>query len=202
VYPLRAAIPLTVLLLLALTRRIELRDAGLTLGRPKVTFLWVGIPVLVAIVFGGVLFALGIAAIHLFGLDLPQIPLKPIAVFHLNGLWHSILHWSVLAPLIEEPLYRGIPVAFLERYGGRRLALFGGGVIWATLHYIYGWGAHLIPGYFLFWGVLMTWIYLHTHSVVTTMLLHGLCNLFAPILLDLIVLEHRDLLMKWIWRVP
>jgi membrane protease YdiL (CAAX protease family) len=200
--PLRAAIPVTILLLLALTRRIELRDAGLTLGRPKVTLLWVGVPVLFTIVFGGGLLVLGIAAIHLFSLNLPQIPLEPIFVIHRNALSHTILHAVILAPLIEEPLYRGIPVAFLERFGGRRLALLGGGVIWAALHFIYGWGAYTIPFYFLFWGVLVTWIYLQTHSVVTTILLHALCNLFAPVLLDLLLLEHRDLVMKWIWRAP
>jgi membrane protease YdiL (CAAX protease family) len=68
-----------------------------------------------------------------------------------------------------------------------------------ALHFVYGWPLHMMPYYFLVGGVLGTWLYLRTHSLLTTLLLHGLGNLFAPVLLDLIVLEHHELLRKLIW---
>jgi membrane protease YdiL (CAAX protease family) len=202
VEPVRVAIPLTAVLLLALTRRINLCDVGLTPGRLRVTLFWVAFPILLLVLLGTVLGGLGLAVIHLFNVRLPAVELKPISLHHLNGLWRGILHWCILAPLFEEPLYRGIPVAFLERFGGRWLALLGTGVIWSALHFIYGWPLPMMPYYFLIGGVLGTWVYLRTHSLITTIMLHGLGNLFAPVLTDLIVLEHHELVRQLLWPAP
>ncbi len=192
----RVVPPFAAICALALTRRIRLADVGLTIGKPKVTLWWA--IVVPAIIGGVILLGIGliILVVRVTGWSLPVHEIQPISISQKAFLWRGILYWCVLTPLTEESLYRGFLGLSLERLGGRWLALLGCGVVWAVLHFYYGWSAWLIPYYFGFWGVLVTWMFLQSRSLLPTLWLHGLGNLLAPILSDLLLISHPDFIPK------
>ncbi len=192
----RLAVGVCGLGLLLAARRARPEDAGVTLGRPRVTFFYVGAVSLAAAVVSLVGLGLGLLFIWATGWKVPMEWLQPISMRHPSRFWSEVWHWSVMAPLIEEPLYRGLPAAALERVGGRWVAVVVLAVVWAALHYLYGWGPIHVPYYLLFWGAFMTWVYLRTHSLATTILLHAGFNFVGPVLSDLVLLEYGDVIRQ------
>ena len=191
---LRLAIPLAVLGILVLTGRIARADAGLTLGKPRVTLFWLVAPVAVAVAAGVLLIPAGILLFRWQQWPLPEVVTRTISLYRMEDLWLNILHWCILTPLFEEVLYRGVLVPGLEGLGGRRLVLLGSGVAWACLHVlVYTWPPWTSVFYFLA-GMLGAWIFLKSRSLLVLIPLHALNNLMKPVLNDVLILLYPDLI--------
>ncbi|MDF1836800.1 MAG: type II CAAX endopeptidase family protein [Planctomycetota bacterium] len=87
----------------------------------------------------------------------------------LRNLWLSCL-W---APIEEEMLYRVALCAPLAAWLGPRVTILIGGLVFAGLHHLYG---NLGPNH-LFAGLVMTWAYLRSGTILLPLLLHSLGNL-------------------------
>ena len=191
---LRLAIPLAVLGILVLSGRIQRVDAGLTVGRPRVTLFWLVAPVAVAVAAGLLMIPAGILLWRWQQWPLPDVVTRTISLYRMEHLWLNILHWCILTPLFEEVLYRGVLVPGLEGLGGRRLALLGSGVAWACLHVlVYTWPRWTSVFYF-FAGMLGAWIFLKSRSLLVLIPLHALNNLMKPVLNDVLILQYPDLI--------
>ena len=104
-----------------------------------------------------------------------------------TGGW-SILMTVVLAPILEETLFRGmLQGAITERDGATR------GILLSTL--LFG-IIHIVPqqviNAFLI-GIILGYIYFRTRSLVTVMLLHALNNGVAYLLLEMLGPEQASL---------
>jgi membrane protease YdiL (CAAX protease family) len=191
---LRLAIPLASLVSLVLSGCIQRVDAGLTVGKPKVTLFWLVAPVAVAAAAGLLLIPAGILLLRWQQWPLPDVVTRTISLYRMEHLWLNILHWCILTPLFEEVLYRGVLVPGLEGLGGRRLALLGSGVAWACLHVlVYTWPRWTSVFYF-FAGMLGAWIFLKSRSLLVLIPLHALNNLMKPVLNDVLILQYPDLI--------
>jgi len=91
-------------------------------------------------------------------------------------LWAAVI---IAAPVSEELLFRGFIFRGLAAspLGGLGATLFTS-VVWAGIHLQYDWyGKATI----LVTGLLLGWARLRTNSVLTTILMHAVMNLFATI---------------------
>jgi len=193
----RVALPLAALGVLLLSGRIRRLDAGLTLGKPKVSLFWLVAPPAVALAAGLLLLPPAILLVRWRGWTLPPGVTQPISLFRMEDLGWNVMYWCVLTPLFEELLYRAIMLPGLEGVGGRRLALLGSGLAWACLHVlVYTWPFWMCGFYFLA-GVLGAWIFLKCRSLVVVILLHAFNNLVKPVLNDVLLLQVPDL-MDWL----
>ena len=172
--------------------RVSRRDLGLTLGRPRVTLFWVGFPLAVMTGAGVVGLAGAGLLVRATGWAVPPEWLEPYAVFAPALTGRVAWEYCVIAPLVEELLYRGVPLQALERVWGRGWAVVLGGAIWAGMHLAGGHPPARAPLYFLLTGALFAWAYLKSRSLVTTVLLHAAANLAVPVGTDLALLYHRD----------
>jgi membrane protease YdiL (CAAX protease family) len=69
-----------------------------------------------------------------------SFPLEKL--FSSAGAAYAICAFAVLvAPVMEELLFRGVAFAFLEKYGGLRIAVVGTALLFAGLHIPEYWGA-------------------------------------------------------------
>src|SRR5262249_49325427 len=123
---------------------------------------------------------------------IPPDWLQPSYIVTPDVAWQVVWESCVIAPVVEEILYRGVPLLALERVCGRGWAVALGGLIWASLHFIYGHPIERAPWYFLFSGALWAWIFLKSRSVLTTVPLHAICNLAGVVALDLVLLYQSD----------
>lgn len=197
----RMILPYGGLLILFVTRRVRPAEVGFTLGSAGATFFWCFVPLLGVLL--GILFAalaLG-SLLYITGWKLPGQWLEPTAVHSLAD-WRAhwlrhLMWWCADAPLLEEPLYRAMPYAALLPFVGKRGAILGVAIVWSALHFYYGWPAWMIPYYFIWWGICVTWFYSNSQSLITTMLLHGFLNFIGPLLADVVILTQRDWLKQF-----
>ena len=191
---LRLAVPALTLAALALAGRVRPADAGLTLGDPRITLLWLssGLALFLALLLA---FVAGRVVVDQLDL-LPPHPwlIYPSAWGNL-GFWTSFFHLCLLYPLVEEALYRGIYAPALECAGGPALAVLGSGATWVALHLAYGSepGATVLVFYFAC-GVLLTVVMLRARSLAAPLALHGLINLITPIGTDWLKAAYPDLI--------
>lgn len=89
-------------------------------------------------------------------------------------------HMVVLAPLMEETLYRAVLLPPVVALGGGRVGIVVGGVVFALLHVVYG---NASPENQI-GGFVLAWAYLRSGSLVVPVGLHALGN-FAVLLLHL-----------------
>jgi membrane protease YdiL (CAAX protease family) len=168
------------------------RDLGLTVGKPRVTLFWLGFPIAalagitIIALFGACLF------IRVTAWPVPSHWLQPKYIFTPTATWRVVWEMCLISPLVEEVLYRGMPLQALARVCGRGWAVILGGVIWTSLHIVYGQPLALAPVYFLLTGTLFGWIYLQSGSLLPTMALHAICNLVVPVATDLLLLYQGD----------
>ncbi len=86
----------------------------------------------------------------------------------------QILSVSVLVPVTEELVYRGLVCERIRRLLGEKLAVFISAGVFAVFHF------NLLQGiYALIAGVVLGYVYLKYDSVVYCMILHGIANLTA-----------------------
>lgn len=91
-----------------------------------------------------------------------------------NGFWYVFLTTVILAPVLEELIFR-----FLLCKGLKRLKLPDGWVIViaAFLFMLYHWSWSQVAYQFIM-GVFFAWIFLKTNNVLWTMLMHLINNAF------------------------
>ena len=170
------------------------RDMGVTLGKPKVTLFWIGFPTAVMVGIAIILLPGVCLLVRATAWPIPPEWLKPRYIVTPDVTWRVVWEVCVIAPVVEEILYRGVPLLALERVCGRGWAVALAGLIWASLHFIYGHPLVLFQYYFLYGGALLAWIFLKSRSLLTTVLLHAICNL--AVLLDLVLLYQGDAVVR------
>lgn len=115
-----------------------------------------------------------------------------------TGGW-SILMTVVLAPIMEETLFRGlIQGAITERDGATRGILLSA-LLFGVIHVI---PQQVINAFLI--GIILGYIYFRTRSLITVMLLHALNNGVAYLMLEALGPERasmglRDLLTNDTW---
>jgi uncharacterized protein len=122
--------------------------------------LWIGLAV-------GALIALGLGAWVLAGGELIVYTVRP------DEIGDSFVRMCVLAPLLEETLYRLVLCVPLAVALGPWGAIVVSGLAFGGLHVVYGNPSpeNLAGGFFL------AWAYLTSGTITVPLLLHGLGNL-------------------------
>ena len=172
------------------------RDMGVTLGKPKVTLFWIGFPTAVMVGIAIILLPGVCLLVRATAWTIPPDWLQPSYIVTPDVTWRVVWEACVVAPVGEEILYRGVPLLALERVCGRGWAVALGGVIWASLHFIYGYPIVLAQWYFLSSGAPFAWIFLKSRSVLTTVLFHAIWNLTGLVALDLVLLYQSDAVVR------
>jgi len=100
----------------------------------------------------------------------------------------NALAMLVVAPLVEEPVFRGILQPALRARFGRHAAILMSAAIFAAMHLVWSW--HLFPPWTQFLGgLIFAWSYERTRSLVHPMIFHALGN--AAILAWHLALVYR-----------
>ena len=121
---------------------------------------------------GGVLLVVGVVGLVVLAAGLPvRWPPRLTAPEYWDWLWRSCL----VAPVVEESLYRFVLLTPLLPLVGRWPALGVNAVVFAALHVLYGVAA---PDNFA-GGVVFGYAYLASGTLVVPMLLHAAGNLFV-----------------------
>jgi len=92
-----------------------------------------------------------------------------------SQFWSWALGAVVLAPLIEEFIYRGLFHRHLRRWLGKWTCIAIGGVVFWLLHWLYF--RHVTFPNHLFAGCLFAWCFERTRSLLAPTLLHAAGNL-------------------------
>jgi len=164
---------------LVLTERLHAREMGLAVDNLRSDSIWTVKACAVLTVAAFALVALAVVVVRVVKPSLASWPLES----RIPRMWLNAL---VLAPLVEEFIYRGLITPGLVAGYGNRGATAAGAVIWWALHAVYGqpwWMAH----YFLA-GAILTWAYVARRKLWICVLLHFLGNVF-------VVLD--DALLAW-----
>lgn len=102
------------------------------------------------------------------------------------GLWRSILYVAILAPLIEELLFRGLILrGFLNRYTVRKAVIVSA---------IFFGGAHGNPWQFFSaftGGIVLAWWFVNTRSLFPCLFGHAMSNLLPIIFMAILHVEIR-----------
>jgi membrane protease YdiL (CAAX protease family) len=104
----------------------------------------------------------------------------------LGGAWAILVLIGVVAPLTEEPLFRGLMLRGLLRRHGPWQAIGATAVLFAVMH-LNPWQAPGAVGL----GLLFGWWTLRTGSLVPALLGHALNNLLAPLVAVAVGVLHR-----------
>ncbi len=96
----------------------------------------------------------------------------------------------VLAPLVEEILFRGILYPLLKHRGYPRLALWGTSLLFAAIH------VHLATFVPLFvFGVILVWIYERTDTLLAPILTHATFNT-----INFLLFINQSQIEQWLKR--
>ena len=152
-------------LLLAATVKGEPRTLGLTL-RPRQGFLyWVKATVLIGLAVG----AFSIAVLLILSAAGHAVSFPALSPAHLP---RALFHTCVIAPALEEPIYRLLFCVPFVALIGPRWTIACAGAVFAALHFAYGnpGADNFIAGYFL------AWAYIKSESLLIPTALHSLGN--------------------------
>lgn len=96
------------------------------------------------------------------------------------GIFLSV---AVLAPVIEEIIYRGMLLPWLGRFMGKWPSILASAAVFALIHPLLDWDARAaVPGLF-FIGVVLAWAALHRGDLSLSIALHSGVNLLAAFLI-------------------
>jgi membrane protease YdiL (CAAX protease family) len=106
---------------------------------------------------------------------------------------------AILAPILEEILYRGMLLSWLNRFMGKWPSILLSAAIFASIHLI-DWNARAaVPGLFII-GVVLGWAAMHRGDLSLSIPLHAGVNLLAafflvwgPELLDWLEIQMEEL---------
>ncbi|MFI3086553.1 lysostaphin resistance A-like protein [Streptococcus sp. 2022WUSS037] len=123
------------------------------------------------------------------------LPLTVLLVLYLLGgkvtltddLITSILMGAIAAPIVEEMCFRGIMMQLLEQAFSRKVAILGPSVFFGLVHLLNGAVSPLTALQLLIAGTLVGSLFslatLQTGSILSSILVHSLWNLFTSIFL-------------------
>jgi membrane protease YdiL (CAAX protease family) len=99
----------------------------------------------------------------------------PIVQMHPDQFWPQFLHACILAPAVEEGIYRIGLCCGAYAVLGARGAIAVSGLVFGALHVLYGNPGpdNLVAGFFL------AWAFLRSGSIIVPVALHALGNLCA-----------------------
>jgi membrane protease YdiL (CAAX protease family) len=101
------------------------------------------------------------------GFTIQRLPPQHIAT--------AFLHMCVIAPLLEETIYRLVICVSVTGALGAPAAILLSGAVFAGLHFVYG---NPSPDNFLA-GYVLAWVYLKSGSIIAPIVLHSLGNSVA-----------------------
>lgn len=162
-----AAAALVFLVLIVLTPRR--RESLALYARPRQGWVYWGR--VVAVLLGGVTTLVLIvgAAAWVMGFD------PPVYTTPTHRLWHHFVHMCLLAPLVEELIYRWILTPPVNDCLGKWPAIVASGSLFAALHWVYGNPSpeNQIGGFILAWAMV------HSGSILIPWLMHAFGNALA-----------------------
>jgi membrane protease YdiL (CAAX protease family) len=124
---------------------------------------------------GGIALSLLVILSPLFLPEEKTFPLEKMFSSPANA--YAIALFAVLvAPFMEELLFRGVLFAFFERHGGLRFAIFGTAVLFAALHVPEYWGAWNHVLLILVVGLVLSSARGMTDSLTPSVILHVAYN--------------------------
>ncbi len=101
---------------------------------------------------------------------------------------HWVLAAMIVAPLVEELVYRGVLYPALRGRIGRGWAVLASAAIFALMHLVWSWSLFLPVTQFL-GGLIFAWSYEKTRSLVFPVIFHAIGN--AGVLAWMLVLAYR-----------
>jgi len=111
-------------------------------------------------------------------LENPQLELVGLGGFSWTGLIGMLLVLGVLVPPTEELLFRGLIYGWLRERWDPWIAGVAGALCFALLHGV----VWLVPAVFAL-GLILTWLYEESGSLLASATTHGLYNSISTILL-------------------
>ena len=161
----RLALGVLAIALLLLLARGDVKAIGIATPQPSLRW-WLKVTAITGTIFGVIVTGL---VILLVAIDRPP----PLATFESphEFLWRA----SVIAPVMEEPIYRIALCAPLAAMVGRWPTIVVSGGVFALLHVAYG---NLSPDNALA-GLLLGWAYLRSGSFWIPLALHAIGNAFV-----------------------
>ena len=146
----------------------DLQSLGIR-SRPKQGWVpWIWISAKIFCIVAACIIA-GLGAWHLMGNNLKVYNIDPAYVTH------HFLHMCVVAPVLEETIYRVIVCLPLVSVIGCWKTIAINGILFAALHFVYGNPSpeNLVGGFFL------AWVYLKSETILLPLLLHSIGNFTA-----------------------
>lgn len=132
------------------------------------------------------IFVTGIVIEPLLGL-LPEFYLEMLNSAIGTGGW-TILTTVVLAPIMEETLFRGLIQGAIYRRDGAAKAILISALMFGVFHFI---PQQAINAFFV--GIILGYIYFRTGSLLTVIIIHALNNAIAYIMLELLGPERANI---------
>lgn len=106
---------------------------------------------------------------------IPNLPQTAVVEFDKADSWISVAYLiffaTILAPVAEEILFRGIIYAAVKQFGFPRLALWGSAFFFAAIH---GNAPIFVP--LLVLGLALAWLYDKTDNLLTSIIAHSVFN--------------------------
>lgn len=99
------------------------------------------------------------------------------------ALFSSIVSIVLLAPIVEEILFRGLLFNFFQNRFGTKIGIIVSGILFAIFHFslAQGFGNVSLIAALSFFGIMLAIVYHKTQSLIYPMLLHGLFNLLSTL---------------------
>jgi uncharacterized protein len=160
-----ALVSTTVLLILT---EVDLKSAGLR-GSPQQGWrTWARLAVILGLIVA-VCLATGFGIVRAVGGEIPIYTVPPSMILP------RFLEMCVVAPVLEETIYRLIACVSLVKLLGVPATIAVNGVVFGSLHFVYG-----VPSpENLVGGFVLAWAYLKSGSITVPVLLHSGGNLLA-----------------------
>lgn len=114
-----------------------------------------------------------------------QLAVKFLKSTFAHPLYFSLAIFSIiiLAPLIEETLFRGFLQTYIRRHLGQKQAIWITSVCFSLFHFSFSQGfgnLSIIPSLFIF-SLFLGFVYEKQASIYASMMLHGLFNLISVV---------------------
>ncbi len=169
-WPLGAAVIALACLALLAIARWDRQALGLRLTPAQPIGYWVWVTVMLGVL---VAVSCGLALNLAWILDWPVCPIQRFR--SPTDFWPWLVQACVIAPALEETIYRFILCVAAAAWLGKRGAILVSGVAFAALHIAHGAAGpdNLIAGFIL------AWAFFKSRSIVVPLCLHALGNLFV-----------------------
>ncbi len=171
--------------------KVDRSAVGLTLGNAKATFTRTGQQLLILGALAG-LYTVGVVLAARMGRL--KLPLAPSSMTDPRTIVDFCVLAIVVAPLYEELIFRGILASALDWPGKTWLTYVLSAAVFAVPHYIPGMIPVCFIGPFIV-GLLLTWSFLRTRSILTSFLVHAAYNL-GVVVKDFLLMHHPGLVRR------